>query len=350
MNGVFGITPSSPALSLARYAHIIGYSDCAFFGVDDPSNVNYACRKIWTGYDRSNIADYLAEAQEEIENVIGYPMAGKWFEDEEHTYTSPVSLNFSRILALGIKSCTKIGDGSAVSYLAEPATVVVPTTLTSTDDIHVYYPDTEEEISPSNMVIAGGNLTISIPKCRLVEYSVRDNDENGIDPTNMTNFQTTVDVVHCTTDTTDQGELVYVPSACNTDCTEEVLPICVYLDNASIGTVLLGKPVSCICSTGLLTKVRINYKAGLTSLTKQMEMAIVRLAHSKMPTEPCGCDITQRLWKRDRNVPEILDRERLNCPFGLSDGAWMAYKMALSMTDYRMTEFVGFPKRRSKWV
>lgn len=74
--------------------------------------------------------------------------------------------------------------------------------------------------------------------------------------------------------------------------------------------------------------LRINYLSGLTALTAQDKSMIIRLAHAKMPNEPCGCDITQHMWSRDRNIPQILTAERLNCEFGLSDGAWMAWKYA----------------------
>jgi len=76
--------------------------------------------------------------------------------------------------------------------------------------------------------------------------------------------------------------------------------------------------------------VRVNYYDGKQYLSRQMEDAIVRLAHAKMPDEPCGCDVAQRMWKRDRNVPEVLTRERINCPFGMSDGAWIAWQFTRS--------------------
>jgi len=50
-----------------------------------------------------------------------------------------------------------------------------------------------------------------------------------------------------------------------------------------------------------------------------------------MPEEPCGCEVAQRLWRRDRHVPEVLTRERINCPYGLSDGAWQAWRFTQSM-------------------
>ena len=81
--------------------------------------------------------------------------------------------------------------------------------------------------------------------------------------------------------------------------------------------------------------MRLNYLSGMDPTSPQAEDAIIRLAHSKMPEEPCGCSVAQRLWKRDRSVPSLLTAERLNCPFGLSDGAWIAWKFAMALKKYR---------------
>ena len=67
---VFGTPTRTSAISLARYAEIINYTDCAFFGVSHPDNDNYACREIWTKYQRDDIQFHLSEAQAEIEEVI----------------------------------------------------------------------------------------------------------------------------------------------------------------------------------------------------------------------------------------------------------------------------------------
>ena len=86
-----------------------------------------------------------------------------------------------------------------------------------------------------------------------------------------------------------------------------------------------------MCSRGH-PMLHLYYKAGLQHMNAQAEDAIVRLAHSKMPDAPCGCDSVKSFWNRDRNVPQIMTAERLNCPFGMNDGAWIAWNFALQMT------------------
>jgi len=84
-------------------------------------------------------------------------------------------------------------------------------------------------------------------------------------------------------------------------------------------------------------KVLLNYYAGreyvdddgrLYAWARQAQNAIIRLAHAKMPSEPCACDAASGMWKRDRNV--IVDgfgrpmRGGLSI-FGPEEGAWAAY-------------------------
>jgi hypothetical protein len=347
MTDVLGVLLSQSAVSLARYANIIGYSECAFFGIEDASNSDYACRKIWTKYERDTIADYLLTAQNMIEKVVGYTLSRSWFVAEEHIYSTPLLLDHAKLIAIGTKLVTDILLGATVSYVPTPATVTIPTALTSIEGIHIFYPGTDTEIMPSAMQITGGNLIISIPKCRLLAPAFWDNPEAGLDGTDPTIYQTTVDVKKWSTDDTDQGSIIYDSSSCDDDCDTTDVAICAFIIKSEIGAIRLGNlPGYCnttpgLCTSGIPRRVKINYESGLTSLTREAEMAIIRLAHSLMPTEPCGCDVTQRLWKRDRTERDILSVERLNCPFGTSDGAWAAWSTVKSMIVHIMSDFSG---------
>lgn len=334
VSGSYGVT-------LARYAAIIGYSECAFFGVSDASNVNYACRSIWSKYDRDTIADYLTEAQDELENVIGYPLVPTWFTAEEHPYKTPLLLDNAKLIAIGLQTSETLGSNVAVSFVSDPATITIPTTLTSTDGISIFYPGTDIAIIPSSIQIIGGNLIIRAPKCRLLTLEHQDNPVQGWDSSDPTIYQYTVDIKRFYADTTQQASIIYDPLQCTPECTTIEEDICAYIGNAEIGMIRLGGANTATCIAGTPRRVKVNYYAGLTELSKKIEMSIVRLAHSRMPTEPCGCDITQRLWKRDRNEPVVLDRERLNCPFGTSDGAWAAWRLAISLSSFRVTDFSG---------
>lgn len=41
--------------------------------------------------------------------------------------------------------------------------------------------------------------------------------------------------------------------------------------------------------------------------------------------------VVQEMWTRDRNTPDVLTAERLNCSFGFSDGAYIAWRFANAM-------------------
>lgn len=348
---VYGTPRRTSAISLARYAEIINYTDCAFFGVAHPDNDNYACREIWTKYQRDDLQRHLAEAEDEIEEVVGYPLSPKWITDEVHPFALKIITKKTNIIELGVEVTDDIALATAV-VVADPSTVTIPTALTSLDGIKVYYPGTDVEISPSDMEITGGNLIITIPDCRLVEYSLRDNPVEGLPYADPAIYQATVDVKQHYTDASTQISVVW-PHGCNPTCssggcTRYTETACGVILDPEIGEVSYKFAAysggswtftNNVCCKGNPQKVEINYRAGTQELTSIAELAIIRLAHSKMIGEPCGCDVIKNMWRRDNTIPVVLSVERLECPFGLSNGAWMAWKFAGAISVDRMTVF-----------
>lgn len=341
------IDESENAIKLARYAQIIEFPECAFFGVRYDNDALAACQHIWRHHERASIARYLNEAQIEIEQVTGYPLSPKWFEQEQQPYQCrSIKTRWSKLLAAGVRAVSNIALNEPVDHSTDPAVVgPVVTTVTDWHEIKVYHPGTDFEIEPSAIAIAGGQVTIEIPRCRLVLAALEDTPQDGLDYDDVGtcvssfsagtpgSFECEVDVKRVYTDTTDQGTLVYPHGkscACVQNCTEDTDAACVYIRDAELGFVdVRRETISSLCTCGArLTYVRMNYQAGVVSPTSQMEDAIIRLAHVKMPHSPCGCEQVTDMWARDRHVPDVLDRERLNCPFGLSDGAWTAWKFA----------------------
>jgi hypothetical protein len=222
--------------------------------------------------------------------------------------------------------------------------------VTDEDEIKIYHPGTTIEIIPSALTISGGNVIVSIPWVRLVKLSVQDNDANGLTYTTAANYETTVDVVRVYNDESIQGGLYWhhrdSGGACDCNCAwccatcgDYSENACIYIRNPETGTLDLlpatfsdtaltwsASCLTCYCSAP--DSIRLNYKAGLETMTEQIEDAIIRLAHSKMPQSPCGCDVASQYWARDRHIPEVLTAERLNNPFGTSDGALFAWRQA----------------------
>lgn len=331
------------AVKLARYAQLADYAEDQFFGVYNPATQQEACKTIWTHRMRSQLAKYLREAQDEIELICNYPLAPRWFVDEAHPFAFPAHARWQKIIAAGIRGVSTISAGAAVNHAADPAVVIVATSLTDSAEIRVYHPGTTIEIIPSSIAIAGGNATISIPRARMVKTALQDNPADGLTYGDATNFEATVDVVRVYNDTSTEGGLVWFHqssscscSICNGLCSDYAITACIYLRNKETGAFDLLPAAysggvwtpSCGCYCTDPDQVRLNYLAGLDPLSFQAEDAIIRLAHAKMPQPPCGCGTIQEMWSRDRNIPTVLDSERLNCPFGLSDGAWVAWKFA----------------------
>lgn len=337
------------AVTLPRYAQLIEYAECSFFGVRR-SDVPQACRTIWQKHERDTIIKYLAEAQEELERVIRYPLNREWFADEQHPYRFPVKADWCKIVSGGVRATADIALAEAVAHATDPAVVgPVATTVTDEDEVRVYHPGTEVEIHPSAITISGGNLTIEIPRCRMVTEAASDNDPGGMDYDDLNNFESTVDIGRVYNDPSTHATLVW-PHACTTTstycgctCGQYTQAACIYVRNGQLGFVDVlpasysagSWSTTCATCCGNPHHVLLNYRAGLTALGYQAEDAVLRLAHAKMPAEPCSCDIMRRVWQRDRNVPDVLTRERLNCPFGLSDGAWVAWKFAQALKIHR---------------
>lgn len=344
------IDESESAVKLVRYADILGISEEQFFGINRPSTRRESCQPIWTLDQRKMVARYLKEAQTEIEQITKFPLSPRWITDEFRYYGYPLHAQWTKIIAAGFKHSTTIQAGKALVMATDPATFTQATTVTDEDEIKIYHPGTTVEIIPSALTISAGNIIASIPWARLVKLSKQDNDENGLTYTDATNYETTVDIVRVYNDESIQGGLFWHhrDSGGSCDCTcdwccatcgDYSENACIYIRNPETGALDLlpatysendlewtASCLTCYCSAP--DSVRLNYKAGLETLTPQVEDAIIRLAHSKMPQSPCGCNVAQEFWSRDRNVPAVLDAVRLQCPFGISDGSWFAWKQA----------------------
>ena len=355
------------AVTLSMYCtQILNYPEWMFWSVSREGDENYQCQRYWCKWERDLVARYLAEAQVELEKEIGFPIGVRWFADERVDYSCPLKALRGRLIEAGIEARDVIQADAAVTHNADvganPAdsTVTVATTVTVEDEIRVYYPaslnvEGPVEIDPSDIDIAGGTATIRIPRYRMVLPNLLNTDscgENSLDYADAMNFLTVVDVIRVYNDPSTAAVQIW-PHACSSagtaccmTCSEYTQTACMYLKRPRLGTVRVLPATysggqwnqASACCSGTPEFVLLNYRAGMPTSDReflQARDAVVRLAHAKMPEEPCGCEVSRRLWARDRGIPEGLARERQNCPFGTSDGAWAAWEYALSMKQYR---------------
>ncbi len=318
-------------VTLPRYAQIMQYPETAFFGINKEGDNAGDCREIWTKYQRDMIARELWAAQQDIESHINYYLTPRWIESEEHPYTDKILYTYkTKLLALGTKATELIQAGVSVSHAADPAVISVVTNVTNISELYICHPGTTIQIIPSSVVISGGTATIQIPRARMLLLSKIDNPSTGWDYTDTSNFESTVDIyrIYNSQDTTATLRWKNgLTGQCN-NCDEEYdTNSCARIINYEKGLlniVLTDISAPCTCTP---TSIRINYYSGISCANESIVDAIIRLAHSKMPMQPCGCDKVVYLWERDRNVPEALTANRINCPFGMSAGAWYAWEM-----------------------
>lgn len=351
------------AVSLARYAKLINYEEAAFWGVLWDNQYLRGCDPLWSEYERMSVQNALAEAQQEIEQVIGYPLCPtyitgtysdnpRWFDQQSISRIGRQITRYPRILAAGVGVTELLASEEEIDYdtLATDGLGVVgpiSTSATSASEIKIFYPDSSREITPSKIILSGGNVTIHIPKYRMVKQEFLNEQDQTVRYENIAFFLSSVDVKRTYTDPSEQAVLVRPNcrnNRCAGGCYECTQTACMYIRDPFLGVVDVAPATwdeeleewsnQVVCA-GNYSIVRLNYLAGIRTLDLQAEMAIVRLAHAKMGRPPCQCDKTGQMWQKDYDITGAVTRERVNCPFGLSSGSWHAYKWALSMKAVR---------------
>lgn len=321
-------------ISLPLYAQIIEHDECRFYGVqrsyDDPTK--HACREYWTQVQRNELQHYLLAAQSMIEKELRYPLCPTWIADEEQEFRSRLLTEKKFVIEPGVMASEMIESASSVDHTADPAVVgPVATAVTDPDEIVVYHPGTNVEILPQQVTIVNGEVTIWIPRCRMVKIAKQ---VTVVDYDKLENFESNVDIVRVYNDPSVHATLIWDKDGIN----EKTQAAFMRVHAGDIGDVSFTpanytgsqwqKAGAALC--GRPYKVRMNYRAGVTSLSPVLRDAVIRLANTLMPNQPCGCFPIENIWKRDRNTPPAIDRERLNCPFGLADGGWFAWRVAQS--------------------
>lgn len=351
------------AVSLARYAKLINYEEAAFWGVLWENQYARGCDPLWSEYERMSLQNALAEAQQMIEQVIGYPLCPtyitgyyndnpRWVDQQDISCIWRQVARYPRILAAGVGVTEILASGETVDYdtLSTSGLALIgpiSTSATSTSEIKIFYPGSSREITPSKITLASGNVTIEIPKYRMVKQEFLNEQDMTVRYENIAFFLTSVDVKRTYTDPSEQATLVRPHcrnNRCAGGCYECTHSACIYIRDGFLGILDISPALwnedtlewdSKITCAGNYSIVRLNYLAGIRTLDLKAEMAIVRLAHALMGRPPCQCDKTGQMWQKDYSVTGAVTRERVNCPFGMSDGAFQAYKWSLTMASKR---------------
>lgn len=363
------------AVTLAQYSKAVEYTECALFGVDARGSavevVGNACVDIWTLQQRNYILRYLAEAQIELENETRMLFGRTWVTGQldspndrltdTQTYSGHNYSHYNKyamksgakytkwhnVKALGRQVVTNLALAEPLVRTGDPSTVtialpVAPNGITDITRVRVFEAGNfgtqkQLELTPSDVVIdtVGNTLTIEIPRCRTVLYDLMNTPVSGLDYADLANFIENVDIYYFATD--NVNSLSIINSNCNCGTTETFS--CLEFATISDTTTVIPRrncfpSTSCLCNQNQIY-CGLYYEAGEAQLNQMQIDMIIRLAHSKMPTEPCGCETAQRLWAEDREIPEVQTADQLNCPFGLNRGAWIAWKWSQTLKKRR---------------
>jgi len=352
-------------LSLDDYAIMMGINRCSFNQVVWPNwPAGAECPDVWYqfGYPNANevvgredlaIAIHLAEDM--IANALGYHLAPTWDTLEEHAWPYPaqgnqivspfIQTNWGYVISGGVRNMTTIALAQPVVYsdpdgdtYNELATITLTNAQMVTAgavarEVRVYFHDQNDdtwEIRPLTIVrnAVTGIVTITGSTCQFVTPVLWDAaNPTTVDISVVGNFVTEVDVYRVWNDTSTQAEIVYkdgcgVCECSTTPCEETCQDGCIIVQKPRPGIVKVNPAnyLSSVWTSSVLSfypsAVRLNYLSGLPleydktirgdgHIRPLLAEAVVRLANTLLPAQPCGCGLTVSRWRRDRIEQEI---------------------------------------------
>lgn len=336
---------------------------------------------------RNDIAYAIQAAEREIAQEVGYSLIPDWTIDERLTYprsgtpgyfgswgTNPqgqyksVEALRGHLISGGVRAKTLIQAGVAVvrtdtdvDNYNETATVIVATTITDTNEIHLYYPAKSGhdhwEVRPITVSISGGFATITFKSWQIVAANQQDAlDAQPLEAEDNSNYETTVDVYRVYNDPSTQVQFMWEGGGCGScpACEFGTQYGCFHLRDPRLG-MLAPTPGTWNSSTSEFDcaewsvcrepdQVRLYYYSGWrdqSSTRPYVEMppywknAVAFYAASKLDRSTCGCNNVQvyiEKFRRDAMFSSQEDGNFVITPefaanrLGTSVGALYAYR------------------------
>jgi len=339
---------AQPYLSLDRYRQLMGIPKYLFNGMEGSGETAYSCDKCFTQFQRDMIARALADAENILASHLGYYLGPRFLVDEDMVYSNPLQLRWGHVIGGGIQGLTDVSANvTASDFTIDPATITIPQSSFSGGTDEIYIVDTDStpalEIVPDKVEESGTDYIIYIGQYKLIEWDDLDDQTTCLDydatfPNTLFLKLADLTIYREYLDDSSQATITFGPSCtcyCSgSACAGEEYTGCVYILDEQISKVRVqqstysGGAWSCdyttVCGCYVGDKVKVRYRAGYTD-TPGWEDAVMRLAHTYMIQEPCGCSIFEQTLQRDRNVPTVLSVNRIECPLGTADGAWYAW-------------------------
>lgn len=365
------VAQTKTKLSLSRWAEIMGIHPLHFNNVY-LEDVDLHCTDVWLQHSwqtadhvsREELALAIAEAESNIESLLGYRLAPSWEVDEWRETIRPfipdlinrtgydirgmrqtVQAKWGYMISGGIESKSVIEAASNITYsdvnndgYFETATVMVTSDVQDKQEICVFYPghdgDDAWEIRPINVVIGvGGAITITFRRELAVKEDLIedfDADNNGIIGTDDDNFLTEVDVYRRYNDPQLQAAFLWEPFAYNCNCGGTGCSDCAYGTQNGCLTVR-GDPRQSIVGYWPADWNSDTLEFDRTVWSTTREPDIVRLYYYAGWRNKSGQYLNRMDPKWERTVAyyaaSLLDREPCSC----CKGAWDKWHQDLAL-------------------
>jgi hypothetical protein len=338
---------AQPHFSLDLYRQRFDIPPWAFNGVENPNENRTGCDHYWTQWERNDLAQALDDAEGDLAGELNFYLGARYLTDTDRPWDNPLRLHWGYVLGAGVRARDEVTP-SASDFTTDPATITVPAASFSggTSEVVVLEDSTGLALS-IEVATSGANYVISIDQYNLLKWSVLEDQTDTIDynaafPAASWLKLADVTVYRQYRDTNTQATITYGPTCCcwctsGQACAGTDYTGCAFVLDQEIGLVRVNRATlsagvwscdtSAVCGCYGGDKVTVHYEAGTDDIPG-WERAVWRLAHSQMGEQPCGCKLHERQWRNDRNTPSVLTAERLNCPFGLTEGAWAAWRWA----------------------
>jgi hypothetical protein len=315
------------SLTLDRYQELMRIPVAEFNGLNKPGDpVTHACTSIWKQRDRDILARYLNMAEEMRENEINHFLSMQYTEAKLYDYGFPLILNNAFIAQIGTQNISVIELEYEIDYTVETGsdiTIALSTDVTDTDEVKVYYKGEDVEIHPTSITIYGGNLTIIIPRARLLDPTLDTNAEDPLQYATDGNFVTEIDIKRVYYVESTAAEFVWRDTTTGNELTQAARPIITDEDLGIVecypATYASGWTLQNFMYSTEPWKIRLSFVSG--KMSERSNILTARLAHTLMPFSPQDCEAVRQYWTKDNE----MHPSKVTTPYGTAYGAVEAW-------------------------
>jgi len=363
-----GRTETETKLSTAEWAKIMGINPLHFEGVNLQAltEIEGNCAGAWLQHEwqqhdavsREELSRFIARAEADIEDALGFSLAPTWEVDERQVsirpvqvetinlggsdvrwYRQPIITDKKWFIAGGIRGTAVVLAAAPITWAIVPAgdyprtgTVSAPYTGSDPCEIQIFYPgkgaDPTYQIRPAQVSIAAGVITVTFAReLTVLELLQEDILAAPVDGLDNAAFLTTVDIYRVYNDPSTQVSFLWEPvggcgcgstGSCPT-CSYATSTGCLVPRDGRLGIISYG-PATWDAATGAFIAapfgmarqpdiLRLYYQAGLqdtklacprTTMSADWARTVAYYAASMVDREWCACSANvAEKWQED---------------------------------------------------